>query len=95
MLASLSTDDKEELGRDRFWEGDADDGVRRLAEELGWGEELEAMIEEGTERLKKEWGVKLAEGEDEALDKAERVSEKVEVALGGAVEPDNRKSDTS
>jgi hypothetical protein len=60
MLGSLSTNDKkdekdDETIRDRFWEGDADDGVRRMAKELGWGEELEEMIKEGTERLEKEW----------------------------------------
>jgi NAD-dependent SIR2 family protein deacetylase len=51
MLGSLTTEDKEDDSRDRFWEGDADDGVRRMAQELGWGEELEEMIKEGTERL--------------------------------------------
>lgn len=29
--------------------------MRRLAQELGWGDELEEMIREGTERLEKEW----------------------------------------
>ena len=42
-------------GRDTFWQGDADEGVRILADELGWTEELERMFREGRGRLKKEW----------------------------------------
>lgn len=49
--------------RDSFWEGDADEGVRRLAEELGWTEEMEGMIDEGSEKLGKEWAA-MAGGDD-------------------------------
>jgi len=90
MLGSLSTEDKgdgqdEEEGdetRDRFWEGDADDGVRRMAKELGWGEELEDMIREGTERLEKEWADELAgDGADKEVKELVR---DVESVVGGS-----------
>ena len=90
MLASLSTDtDEPEIkdGRDRFWEGDADDGVRRLAAELGWGEELEEMIVEGTKRLKEEWELKPVSGEADAAGVAEHVGEAVTKVLGTKVGP--------
>ena len=83
MLGSLTTEDKDEEednSRDRFWEGDADDGVRRMAKELGWGEELEEMIKEGIERLEKEWADELAGGVagDEVKKAVKEVSEVVE-----------------
>ena len=90
MLGSLSTEDREkgqdeEEGdetRDRFWEGDADDGVRRMAKELGWGEELEEMIREGTERLEKEWADDLTGvGADEEVKELVR---DVESVVGGS-----------
>jgi hypothetical protein len=68
MFESMTTEEKGD-GRDKFWEGDADDGVRRLAQELGWGDELEEMIKEGTERLGKEWAdVSRVEDKDEELE---------------------------
>ncbi|ORY31583.1 DHS-like NAD/FAD-binding domain-containing protein [Naematelia encephala] len=42
-------------GRDFFWQGDADDGVRRLAQELGWEDELEKAIEQGRQGLETLW----------------------------------------
>lgn len=69
-------------GRDRFWEGDADDGVRRLAAELGWGEELEDMIVEGTKRLKEEWEAKNVSVQDDATEVAEHVGEAVKDVVG-------------
>ena len=80
MLGSLTTEDKQDDSRDRFWEGDADDGVRRMAKELGWGEELEEMIKEGTERLEKEWADELAVGD------ADREVKKVTKEVGEVVE---------
>lgn len=80
MLSSLTTDDKD--SRDRFWEGDADDGVRRLAQELGWGDELEEMIKEGTERLEKEWLDKTESAEDSAAAEVDKVVEEVEGVVG-------------
>jgi hypothetical protein len=82
MLGSLTTEDKEEEDdtRDRFWEGDADDGVRRMAQELGWGEELEEMIKEGTERLEKEWADELAVGD--ADKEVQKVAEEVGEVVG-------------
>lgn len=82
MLGSLTTEDKDEEDddrRDRFWEGDADDGVRRMAKELGWGEELEEMIRGGTERLEKEWADELASGnaDDEVKKAVKEVGEVV------------------
>lgn len=82
MLASLSTDDKKEIGRDSFWEGDADDGVRRLAEELGWDEELDAMVMEGKGRLEREWEARSAKPEQA---EADRTAEKAAEAVGGVV----------
>lgn len=71
MLSSLTTEDEvEDESRDRFWEGDADEGVRRMAKELGWGEELEEMIREGTEKLEKEWADELKQqGPNEEVNK--------------------------
>jgi NAD-dependent histone deacetylase SIR2 len=80
MLGSLTTEDKEDESRDRFWEGDADDGVRRMAKELGWGEELEEMIKEGTERLEKEWADELAVGD--ADKEVKQVTEEVSEVVG-------------
>ena len=57
-------------GRDTFWEGDADEGVRRLVDQLGWSEELEVMIREGRGRLKKEWAV--ADGGDGVIAESTR-----------------------
>lgn len=71
-----------EGGRDRFWEGDADDGVRRLAAELGWGEELEEMIVEGTKRLKEEWELKSVDGAQDAAGVAKDVGEAVGSVVG-------------
>lgn len=87
MLGSLTTNDKkddkeEDAIRDRFWEGDADDGVRRMAKELGWGDELEEMIKEGTDRLEKEWAdaLKAESAETEVKEVVKEVSEVVGVA---------------
>lgn len=87
MLGSLSTidtkiDKEDDAIRDRFWEGDADDGVRRMAQELGWGDELEEMIKEGTERLEKEWAdaLKAESAETEVKEVVKEVSEVVGVA---------------
>ena len=80
MLDSLTTEDEKDDSRDRFWEGDADDGVRRMAKELGWGEELEEMIKEGTERLEKEWAEDLAGGD--ANQEVKKVAEKVGEVVG-------------
>jgi hypothetical protein len=81
MFADLATDDKvkkDDGGRDRFWEGDADDGVRRMAQELGWGEELEEMIREGTERLEREWAEELGTGSATEKDREAGEAERVE-----------------
>ena len=40
---------------DEIWQGDSDEGVRALADELGWREELEEMIIAGREELKAKW----------------------------------------
>lgn len=87
MLGSLTTNDKKDEKddktiRDRFWEGDADDGVRRMAKELGWGDELEEMIKEGTERLEREWAdaLKAENAETEVKEVVKEVSNVVGVA---------------
>lgn len=55
-------EEDEARSRDIFWGGDADDGVRRLAEELGWAEELEKVIKEGRRELEETW--RELEGEE-------------------------------
>ncbi|EIW72029.1 hypothetical protein TREMEDRAFT_22252, partial [Tremella mesenterica DSM 1558] len=42
-------------GRDCFWQGDADEGVRRLVSLLGWEKELEDIISTGREELRRKW----------------------------------------
>jgi len=75
--------------RDSFWEGDADEGVRRLAEELGWTEEMEGMIDEGSEKLGKEWAAMAGgddnsgEGREEAKKNVEERAVEVEKAVAG------------
>ena len=69
-------------GRDTFWEGNADEGVRVLAEELGWTEELEEMIKEGKERLTKEWEeMERNTGHERAKKAAENTAEEVKEAV--------------
>lgn len=46
--------------RDVFWQGDCDDGCQRLADLLGYGEELKEMVQQGHEELDKK--SKSAEG---------------------------------
>nr|ODN81378.1 NAD-dependent histone deacetylase SIR2 [Cryptococcus depauperatus CBS 7841] len=41
--------------RDLFFEGDADDGSWKLAEKLGWKDELEAITKAGREKLENRW----------------------------------------
>ncbi|OCF30896.1 NAD-dependent histone deacetylase SIR2 [Kwoniella heveanensis BCC8398] len=43
------------MSRDMYWEGDADDGVWRLAEKLGWSGELEEVIEKGKKDLERKY----------------------------------------
>ncbi|KAI9633858.1 DHS-like NAD/FAD-binding domain-containing protein, partial [Dioszegia hungarica] len=51
-----SSDDEAAGGYDySFWKGDSDEGIRRLAKELGWEEELDEMIKEGHEALRAKW----------------------------------------
>ncbi len=77
-----------ETGRDTFWEGDADEGVRKIAEELGWGGELEGMIKEGREKLRKEWeqmdGMSPKK-EAEGREGAEKTAGKVAMEVGEKV----------
>lgn len=40
---------------DRFWKGDADAGVRRLCDQLGWRDDLETLVKTGRETLDKKW----------------------------------------
>ena len=58
MLARLfggGGDDEDERKEDMFFEGDADDGIRLLARELGWEEELDGFMEKGHADLKAKW----------------------------------------
>lgn len=57
-----------------YWEGDADDGVRRLVEELGWEEEFDEMISEGGKALEKAWETSsLVRGETSRSSEDDRV----------------------
>lgn len=61
-------DHDERRGRDAAWLGDADEAVWKLAEAVGWVEELEEMLREGKRKLKEEWAKKnkLGASEEEA-----------------------------
>ena len=66
FLAGVSMVDDESRPTDMFYQGDADVGVRRLAEELGWEEELDEMIKKGHEELETLWEErKKIAGDDE------------------------------
>ena len=47
--------DEESRPGDMFYRGDADEAVRKLAEELGWADELDELIESGNRELQKKW----------------------------------------
>ena len=68
---------------DLFYKGDADDGVRKLAELLGWESELDQMITEGRVAIEKRW--KKMEAAAAAQDEAESAEEHAE-GLAGASE---------
>ena len=42
---------------DAFFKGDADAAVWRLAEMLGWGDELRARVQDVGDRLRREWAL--------------------------------------
>ncbi|KAJ9113951.1 hypothetical protein QFC19_000146 [Naganishia cerealis] len=52
--------------RDFFWQGEADLGVRELAEKLGWTDELEELIRTHQAELKKEWSITHDDNDDTA-----------------------------
>jgi hypothetical protein len=41
--------------RDKYWEGDCDEAVKRLAEELEWSEELDKLMANGKADLNRSW----------------------------------------
>ena len=94
LLSRILGGSSEGRSGDMFWEGDADEGVRLLAEELGWREELEEMIAEGTKRLEEEWkrmeeSGKLeggTKGDDEEETGAVKRSEDAATAVGEVLE---------
>lgn len=59
MLSQIYGADEEDEtpSRDTWWGGQADEGCRSLAKELGWADELEEAIREGRRKLQKEWGL--------------------------------------
>jgi hypothetical protein len=98
LLASLydAEEQDETRSRDVFWGGEADDGVRRLADELGWTDELEEAIRSGREELRRKWGeiegeeTPVLQAEDQYVgaggkDRAEKVAKDVKEAAGGDV----------
>ncbi|ODN77448.1 hypothetical protein L202_04626 [Cryptococcus amylolentus CBS 6039] len=69
--------------RDLFYEGNADDGARRLAEQLGWGEELEELVRDGRKGLERKWmkeegGEVAGQGTKEAEKKSKKAAKAVE-----------------
>ncbi|WVQ75653.1 hypothetical protein IAR50_005282 [Cryptococcus sp. DSM 104548] len=69
--------------RDLFYEGNADDGSRRLTEQLGWDEELEELVRDGRKRLEKQWkkeegGQVAGQGTKEAEKKSKNAAKAVE-----------------
>ncbi|WRT69980.1 uncharacterized protein IL334_006973 [Kwoniella shivajii] len=41
--------------RDMYWEGDADEGISRIIDQLGWRDEFEELIENGKKQLEKQY----------------------------------------
>ncbi|KAI9303402.1 DHS-like NAD/FAD-binding domain-containing protein [Cunninghamella echinulata] len=65
--------------RDVLFLGDCDEGIEKLAELLGWKDELDKLYEKGNEKLKSEWKSELVEKEVEEKGKEkEEESEKEE-----------------
>ncbi|AFR96356.2 NAD-dependent histone deacetylase SIR2 [Cryptococcus neoformans C23] len=67
--------------RDMFCEGDADLGAWKLAEELGWKDELEEMVKKGREELEREWRKQEGGLAGEGTKEAEKTAEKVAKAV--------------
>ena len=61
-----------------FWQGDADQGVRDLCDDLGWRDELEALIVKGHAELEKKWA-----SQERSVSSSE--SAKVEEPVNGKV----------
>lgn len=51
-----SSADERYTAQEGYYLGDADTAVQRLANLLGWGDELRGMIESGNAGLRREWG---------------------------------------
>lgn len=64
-----------------FYEGDADLGAWKLAEELGWKGELEEMVKKGREELEREWRKQEGDVAGEGTKEAEKTAEKVAKAV--------------
>lgn len=59
--------DKSGNNRDVFWKGDCDDGCQKLADLVGWGEELKEMVREGHEKLGQMPHTGMGQSIDEAI----------------------------
>ncbi|KAI8096864.1 DHS-like NAD/FAD-binding domain-containing protein [Halteromyces radiatus] len=63
--------------RDSVYLGDCDEGIEKLAELLGWKNELDRLYEKETKKLKERWATeKVLEQEQEELEKLELTEEK-------------------
>lgn len=85
----LDDDEGEDEGRDMYWEGDADEGIRLLAECLGWEEELGKMIKDGQEGLRKEWvedgdGIKEDVAQGKEMERVREIVRRGETSAGQA-----------
>ncbi|KAL0247013.1 hypothetical protein I308_104046 [Cryptococcus tetragattii IND107] len=78
--------DSSRPSRDIFYEGDADVGAWKLAEELGWKDELEEMVKKGREELQREWGKQEGDLAGEGTKEAERTADKVAKAVKKEIE---------
>ena len=65
-----STHGGAQLTRDVFWRGKADDGVAKLAEHLGWKDELLKLKQDAFKMLEKEWGHNKDTAQPEDLERA-------------------------
>ncbi|KAJ9109821.1 hypothetical protein QFC20_003237 [Naganishia adeliensis] len=67
----------EDKTRDFFWQGEADVGIAKLAEKLGWKDELDQLVSSHQSELKKKWNIPLDEARESGVDEAEDVLAKL------------------
>ncbi|WVW86431.1 hypothetical protein I302_108479 [Kwoniella bestiolae CBS 10118] len=58
--------------RDMYWEGDADEGIYELVEELGWGQEFGEIMGKGKKELERRYRAERGEGDSSEGEKGVR-----------------------